>query len=166
MCTYIVYNNTFKALFPTTECTALISADDTALARMYAGTVTCRHCSRSISAHSAGFQTNAESFFPSLRLDNRKHSSDNLRALFSILARHEMAEPPLKKVAPKRKCKVNEDWRRYFAWIAKSPDNDMAQCNLCATFRYHLVVARMFAVTKRVHATLSWRRERALRRVG
>ena len=43
---------------------------------------------------------------------------------------------------------------RGFAWIAKLPNNGMAQCNLCATFRYRLVVARMFAVTKRVHATL------------
>ena len=65
----------------------------------------------------------------------------------------------LKKMAPKRKCKFNEDWRRDFAWIAKLPNNGMAQCNLCATFRYHLVVAWMFAVTKRVHATLTWRRE-------
>ena len=67
--------------------------------------------------------------FPSLRLDNRQHSSDNLRALFSILARHEMAEPTLEKMAPKRKCKSNEEWRRDFAWIAKLPDNGMAQCH-------------------------------------
>ena len=41
-----------------------------------------------------------------------------------------MAERPLKKrLAPKRKCKFNEDWRRDFAWIAKLP----AQGNLCAT---------------------------------
>ena len=29
-----------------------------------------------------------------------------------------MAEPPVKKrLAPKRKCKFNEDWKRDFAWI-------------------------------------------------
>ena len=39
-----------------------------------------------------------------------------------------MAEPPLKKMALKRKCKFNEDWRRDFAWIAKLPDNGMVQC--------------------------------------
>ena len=44
-----------------------------------------------------------------------------------------MAKPPLKKMAPKRKCKFNDDWRRDFAWIAKLPDNGMAQCNLCVT---------------------------------
>ena len=36
-------------------------------------------------------------------------------------------------MAPKRKCKFNEDWKRDFTWIAKLPDNGMAQCNLCAT---------------------------------
>ena len=25
----------------------------------------------------------------------------------------------------------NDDWRSHFAWIAKLPDNGMAQCNLC-----------------------------------
>ena len=45
-----------------------------------------------------------------------------------------MAEPPAKKrLAPKRKCKFNEDWNRDFAWIAKLPDTGMAQCNLWAT---------------------------------
>ena len=45
-----------------------------------------------------------------------------------------MTEPPVKKrLAPKRKCKFNEDWKRDFAWIAKLPDCGMAQCNLCAT---------------------------------
>ena len=47
-----------------------------------------------------------------------------------------MAKPPLKKMAPKRTCKFNDDWRRNFAWIAKLPDcrdNGMAQCNLCVT---------------------------------
>ena len=32
----------------------------------------------------------------------------------------------------KRKWKFNKDWSRDFAWIAKLPDNGMAQCNLCA----------------------------------
>ena len=41
-----------------------------------------------------------------------------------------MAEPPLKKKAPKRKCKFNEDWRSF---DSKLPDNGMAQCSLCAT---------------------------------
>ena len=41
-----------------------------------------------------------------------------------------MAEPPLKKMAPKRKYKFNGDWRRDFAWIAKLPDNGMTQCHL------------------------------------
>ena len=45
-----------------------------------------------------------------------------------------MAEPQAKKrLAPKRKCKFNKDWKRDFAWIAKLPDTGMAQCNLCAT---------------------------------
>ena len=38
-----------------------------------------------------------------------------------------------KRLAPKRKCKFNEDWERDFALIAKLPDCGMAQCNLCAT---------------------------------
>ena len=38
-----------------------------------------------------------------------------------------------KRLAPKRKCKFNEDWKRDFAWVAKLPDCGMAQCNLCAT---------------------------------
>ena len=67
-----------------------------------------------------------------------------------------------KRLAPKRKCKFNQDWRRDFAWIAKLPDIGMAQCNLCATdfsiMEYGLVVARMFAGTKRVDVTLSWRK--------
>ena len=68
------------------------------------------------------------------RLDNRQRSSDNLRGLFSILfSGYEMAKPPLKKMAPKRKCKFNDYWRRIFAWIAKLLDNGMVQCNLCAT---------------------------------
>ena len=44
-----------------------------------------------------------------------------------------MAKPPLKKMATKRKCKFTDDWRRDFAWIAKLPDNGMAQCNLSVT---------------------------------
>ena len=36
-------------------------------------------------------------------------------------------------MAPKRKCKFNDDWMRDFAWIAKLPDNGMTQCNLCVT---------------------------------
>ena len=38
-----------------------------------------------------------------------------------------------KRLAPKRKCKFNEDWERDFAWIAKLSDCGMAPCNLCAT---------------------------------
>ena len=56
-----------------------------------------------------------------------------MRALCSIFSKNEMAEPPFEKMAPKRKCKFNEDGRRDFAWIAKLPDNGMAQCNLCVT---------------------------------
>ena len=41
-----------------------------------------------------------------------------------------MAEAPLKKMAQKRKCSLT---RIGGAWIAKLPDNGMAQCNLCAT---------------------------------
>ena len=37
----------------------------------------------------------------------------------------------IEKITPKRKCKFIDDWRRDFAWIAKLPDNGMAQCNLC-----------------------------------
>ena len=65
-----------------------------------------------------------------------------------------MAKLPLEKMAPKRKCKFNDDWRRDFDWIAKLLDNGMAQCNLCATFQYRLLVARMFAGTIRVHETV------------
>ena len=36
-------------------------------------------------------------------------------------------------MAPKRKCKFDDDWKRDLTWIAKLPDNGMAQCNLCAT---------------------------------
>ena len=36
-------------------------------------------------------------------------------------------------MAPKRKFKFNDDWRRDFARIAKLPDSGMAQCNLCVT---------------------------------
>ena len=38
-----------------------------------------------------------------------------------------------RRLAPKRKCKFNEDWKRDVAWIAKLPDCGMAQCNLCTT---------------------------------
>ena len=61
---------------------------------------------------------------------------------------------------------MQEDGRRDFAWIAKLPDNGMAQSNLCATFRYHLVVARMIAVTKRVHATLEVGEEKGATKGG
>ena len=45
-----------------------------------------------------------------------------------------MAEPEgIKRLAPKRKCKFNDDWKRDYAWIAKLPDTGMAQWNLCAT---------------------------------
>ena len=41
------------------------------------------------------------------------------------------SEPPVKKrLAPKRKCKYNEDWKRD---LAKLQDCGMAQCNLRAT---------------------------------
>ena len=34
-----------------------------------------------------------------------------------------MAEPEgIKRLAPKRKCKFNDDWKRDYAWIAKLPD--------------------------------------------
>ena len=49
-------------------------------------------------------------------MDNRQLSSDNFRRCFE------------KQLAPKRKCKFNEDRRRNFAWKAKLP----AQYNLCA----------------------------------
>ena len=39
----------------------------------------------------------------------------------------------IKRLAPKRKCKFNKDWKIGFAWIAKLPDCVMAQCYLCAT---------------------------------
>ena len=43
--------------------------------------------------------------------------------------------------------------------MAKLPDNGMVQCNMCATtFLYRVVVAQMFAGTKKVPATLRWRR--------
>ena len=42
-------------------------------------------------------------------------------------------EAPVEKMAPRRKCKFNDDWRSHFTWIAKLPDNGMAQCNLCVT---------------------------------
>ena len=45
-----------------------------------------------------------------------------------------MAEPPCEKsLAPKRKCKFNDDCKRDFAWIAKLPDCGMAQCSLRLT---------------------------------
>ena len=44
-----------------------------------------------------------------------------------------MAKAPVEKMVPRRKCKFNDDWRSPFAWIAKLPDNGMAQCNLCMT---------------------------------
>ena len=65
-------------------------------------------------------------------MDNRQRSSDNLRALFSIFSGYEMAEPPLIKMAPKRKCKFNEDSTSLD--LAKLPDSGMAQCNLCTDF--------------------------------
>ncbi len=98
-----------------------------------------------------------ESFPPSAWLDKRQRSSDSLHAFFHISATWDGGVPVQKKMAPKIKCKFNEDWMRDFAWIAKLPDNGMAQCNLCATFQYRLAAARMFAVTKRVHAR--WRME-------
>ena len=51
---------------------------------------------------------------------------------FSTFSGYAMAEPaPVKKrLAPKRKCKFNEDWKGDFAWIAKFPDCGMAQSGL------------------------------------
>ena len=60
------------------------------------------------------------------RLDNRQ------RSLFFILSGMRWRSP-LEKMVPRRKCKFNDDWRSHFAWIAKLPDNGMAQCNLCVT---------------------------------
>ena len=58
----------------------------------------------------------------------------SVRALFSTFPGYAMAEPQAKKrLAPTRKCKFNEDWKRDYAWIAKLLDCGMAQCNLCAT---------------------------------
>ena len=56
-------------------------------------------------------------------------------AVFHILGIYDDGpERPVKKrLAPKRKCTFNEDWKRDFGWIAKLPDCGMAQCNLCAT---------------------------------
>ena len=80
-----------------------------------------------------------------------------------------MAEPKgIKRLAPKRKCKFNDDWKRDSAWIAKLPDTGMAQCNLCATdfsvIRYRLVIARMFAAPR--ECTLGCRRVGDLPRAG
>ncbi len=71
-----------------------------------------------------------------LRLDNRQRSSDCARrfprdASLSGYENMTASEAPVEKMAPKRKCKFNDDWRSHFAWIAKLPDNGMAQCNLC-----------------------------------
>ena len=55
-------------------------------------------------------------------------------------------------MAPKRKCKFNDDWRRDFAWIAKLPDNDMAQCNLCVTD---------FSISSDGRADIRWHQENA-----
>ena len=53
-------------------------------------------------------------------------------AVFHILGICDVGAPSEKKrLAPKRKCKFNEDSKRDFAWIAKLPDCGMAQCNLC-----------------------------------
>ena len=38
---------------------------------------------------------------------------------------------PVEKNDAEKKCKFNESCRRDFAWIAKLPDNGMAQCNVC-----------------------------------
>ena len=54
-------------------------------------------------------------------------------AVFHILGICDGGDPVKKRLAPKRKCKFNEDWKRDFAWIAKLSDCGMAQCNLCAT---------------------------------
>ena len=54
-------------------------------------------------------------------------------AVFTVSG-YAMAEPQgIKRLAPKRKCKFNDDWKTDYAWIAKLPDTGMAQCNLCAT---------------------------------
>ena len=54
-------------------------------------------------------------------------------AVFHILGICDGGAPSEKRLAPKRKCKFNEDCTRDFAWIAKLPDCGMAQCYLCAT---------------------------------
>ncbi len=51
-----------------------------------------------------------------------------MRALFSIFSGYEMAESPLKKNGAEEKMQA----RIGGVWIAKLPDNGMAQCNLCA----------------------------------
>ena len=48
-------------------------------------------------------------------------------------------EAPAEKMVPRRKCKFNDDWRSHFAWIAKLPDNVIAQCNLCVTDFFDIV---------------------------
>ena len=100
-----------------------------------------------------------------LRLDNRQRSSDNLRALFSILFSRCLAlgiwdgESPVEKMAPKRKCKFNDDWWRDVAWIAKLPDNGMAQCNLCDGL-FDIVWWSHGCSPAPRECTLSWRRRR------
>ena len=73
-----------------------------------------------------------------LRLDNGQRSSDNLRALFSILfsrcvalSRDMRGRSPVEKNGAKEKCKFNDDWRREILLGSKLLDNGMAQCNLC-----------------------------------
>ena len=88
-------------------------------------------------------------------------------AVFTVSG-YAMAEPQgIKRLAPKRKCKFNDDWKTDYAWIAKLPDTGMPQ-SLCVRliYQYRLVVARMFAGTKRVYATLVWRRVGGPPRVG
>ena len=80
--------------------------------------------------------------------------------LFSIFSGYQMTEPPLKKMAPKRKCKFNEDWM--------SLDSKVAWRSLiCATdFYISSGGPTDVAGTMRVQTTLSWRRVRSLQRVG
>ena len=62
------------------------------------------------------------------RLDNRQSSPDNFGRCFPHSLDMRWRSPKRKKrLAPKRKCKFNEDCKIDFAWIAKLPDTGMAQ---------------------------------------
>ena len=68
------------------------------------------------------------------RLDNRQRSPDDFGRCFPHSRDMRWRSPQCKKrLAPKRKCKFNEDWKIDVAWIAKLPDCGVAKCNLCVT---------------------------------